>query len=196
MPEQVDVFYEGWGEKWLWGKLVSSSALTGRPLIAFEYSEDAIRKGLELSRLRLPLNGPRLRRDFPAHQLGLPGPVYDSLPDGWGMLLMDRLFKRRGLNAARIGPLERLTWVGNNAMGAMTFRPVQSDAETLSKEDVPLEQLASEVQEVLSGEGGNSCKNCSRWAVHRKGPGQKRYFIVTVSRQSSPLRLSRGAKAG
>ena len=109
MPEQVDVFYEGWGEKWLWGKLVSSSALTGRPLIAFEYSEDAIRKGLELSRLRLPLNGPRLRRDFPAHQLGLPGPVYDSLPDGWGMLLMDRLFKRRGLNAARIGPLKRLT---------------------------------------------------------------------------------------
>ncbi|MGP8846996.1 type II toxin-antitoxin system HipA family toxin, partial [Enterobacter hormaechei] len=53
-----------------------------------------------------------------------------------------------------IGPLERLTWVGNNAMGAMTFRPVQSDVETLSKEDVPLEQLASEVQEVLSGEGG------------------------------------------
>lgn len=90
MPEQVDVFYEGWGEKWLWGKLVSSTALTGRPLIAFEYSEDAIRKGLELSRLTLPLNGARLRKDFPAHQLGLPGPVYDSLPDGWGMLLMDR----------------------------------------------------------------------------------------------------------
>lgn len=34
MPEQVDVFYEGWGEKWLWGKLMSSTALTGRPLIA------------------------------------------------------------------------------------------------------------------------------------------------------------------
>ncbi|MEG1598605.1 MAG: type II toxin-antitoxin system HipA family toxin [Citrobacter sp.] len=155
MPEQVDVFYEGWGEKWLWGKLISSTALTGRPLIAFEYSEEAIRRGLELSRLMLPLNGPRLRRDFPAHQLGLPGPVYDSLPDGWGMLLMDRLFKRRGLNAARIGPLERLTWVGGNAMGSMTFHPVQADAQQLSKEDVPLDQLASEVQEVLSGEGGD-----------------------------------------
>lgn len=154
MPEQVDVFYEGWGEKWLWGRLVSSTALTGRPLIAFEYSEEAIRKGLELSRLTLPLNGPRLRRDFPAHQLGLPGPVYDALPDGWGMLLMDRLFKRRGLNAARIGPLERLTWVGSNAMGAMTFQPVQADAQQLSNEDVPLNQLAAEVQEVLSGEGG------------------------------------------
>ncbi|MEG1251676.1 MAG: HipA N-terminal domain-containing protein, partial [Citrobacter sp.] len=154
MPEQVDIFYAGWGERWLWGRLVSSTALTGRPLIAFEYSEEAIRKGLELSRLTLPLNGPRLRRDFPSHQLGLPGPIYDALPDGWGMLLMDRLFKRRGVNPARIGPLERLTWVGNSAMGAMTFQPVQPDAQQNVKEDVPLEKLAAEVQEVLSGEGG------------------------------------------
>lgn len=154
MPEQVDIFYAGWGERWLWGRLVSSTALTGRPLIAFEYSEEAIRKGLELSRLTLPLNGPRLRRDFPSHQLGLPGPIYDALPDGWGMLLMDRLFKRLGVNPARIGPLERLTWVGNSAMGAMTFQPVQPDAQQNVKEDVPLEKLAAEVQEVLSGEGG------------------------------------------
>lgn len=154
MPNQVDIYYEGWGERWLWGRLVSSTALTGRPMIAFEYSEDAVRKGLELARLTLPLNGPRLRRDFPAHQLGLPGPVYDALPDGWGMLLMDRLFKRRGLNAARIGPLERLTYIGNAAMGAMTFHPLQADDSLATKDNVPLAQLAQEVQAVLSGEGG------------------------------------------
>jgi serine/threonine-protein kinase HipA len=108
MLERVEVYYEGWGERWLWGSLVSTTALTGRPLIVFEYSDEAKKKGLELSSLRLPLAGGKLRRDFPSHQMGLPGPVYDALPDGWGMLLMDRLFKRRGLNAARIGPLERL----------------------------------------------------------------------------------------
>ena len=154
MPNQVDIYYEGWGERWLWGRLVSSTALTGRPMIAFEFSEEAVRKGLELARLTLPLNGPRLRRDFPAHQLGLPGPVYDALPDGWGMLLMDRLFKRRGLNAARIGPLERLTYIGNAAMGAMTFHPLQADDPLAAKDNVPLAQLAQEVQAVLSGEGG------------------------------------------
>lgn len=154
MPEVIEVYYEGWGERWLWGKLISSTALTGRPLIAFEYSEEAVKKGLELSRMTLPLNGPRLRRDFPPHQLGLPGPVYDSLPDGWGMLLMDRLFKRRGLNAARVGPLERLTYIGDSAMGAMTFHPVQPDDSGEVKQDVPLAQLAAEVQAVLSGEGG------------------------------------------
>lgn len=82
-------------------------------------------------------------------------------------------------------------------MGAMTFRPVQSDAETLSKEDVPLEQLASEVQEVLSGEGGEFLQKLLQMGGSPQGArSQKRYFIVTVSRQSSPLRLSRGAKAG
>lgn len=153
MPNKVDVYYEGWGEHWKWGTLMSSTALTGRPLILFEYSDEAIRQGIELSSFRLPLRGPKLRRDFPSHQLGLPGPVYDALPDGWGMLLMDRLFKQRGLNAARIGPLERLTYVGANAMGAMSFQPAEPEAFPLQK-DIPLNQLASEVQEVLDGEGG------------------------------------------
>ncbi|CAM4041823.1 type II toxin-antitoxin system HipA family toxin [Rahnella bruchi] len=153
MPNKIDVYYEGWGEHWLWGTLVSSTALTGRPLIMFEYSDEALRKGLELSAYTLPLRGGKLRQDFPQHQLGLPGPVYDSLPDGWGMLLMDRLFKQRGLSVARIGPLERLTYIGANAMGAMSFQPAQPEASAL-KEDIPLTQLASEVQEVLDGEGG------------------------------------------
>jgi serine/threonine-protein kinase HipA len=70
------------------------------------------------------LQGAKLSRDFPPHQLGLPGLVYDSLPDGWGMLLMDRLFKHRGLNPARTGALERLAYIGNNAMGALSFKPL------------------------------------------------------------------------
>lgn len=152
MIKRVDVYYDGWGEHWLWGSIVSTTAITGRSLIVFEYSDEAKKKGLELSSYTLPLNGPSLRRDFPQHQLGLPGPVYDSLPDGWGMLLMDRLFKRRGLNVARVGPLERLTYIGSNAMGAMSFEPVASEVQD-SQIDIPLEQLAIGVQEVVYGEG-------------------------------------------
>lgn len=153
MPDRVEVWYEGWGERWLWGTLATTTALTRRPLIFFEYSQQALEKGLELSAHTLPLKGEKLRRNFPEHQLGLPGPVYDSLPDGWGMLLMDRLFRQRGLNAARIGPLERLTWIGSNAMGAMSFVPVQ-DELAVPQSDIPLTQLADEVREVLEGEGG------------------------------------------
>ncbi len=153
MPEQVAVYYEGWGERWLWGTLASTTAVTGRPLIVFEYSDEAKNRGLELSSYALPLAGPKLRRDFPPHQLNLPGPVYDALPDGWGMLLMDRLFRRRRLNPARIGPLERLTYIGDNAMGAMSFEPVAPEAGE-PEVHIPLDQLAAEVQDVLDGEGG------------------------------------------
>ncbi|TLU69994.1 type II toxin-antitoxin system HipA family toxin [Enterobacter sp. MF024] len=153
MPDRVEVWYEGWGERWLWGTLATTTALTRRPLIFFEYSQQALEKGFELSAHTLALKGEKLRRNFPEHQLGLPGPVYDSLPDGWGMLLMDRLFRQRGLNAARIGPLERLTWIGSNAMGAMSFVPVQ-DELAVPQSDIPLTQLADEVREVLEGEGG------------------------------------------
>jgi serine/threonine-protein kinase HipA len=153
MVSRVDVYYEGWGEHWLWGSLVTSTAISTHPLIAFEYSDEARKKGFELSAYRLPLAGERLRSGFPAHQLHLPGPVYDSLPDGWGMLLMDRLFRSRGLNPARIGPLERLTYIGNAAMGALSFQPVApGSAQVL--EDIPLEQVAAEVAEVLDGNGG------------------------------------------
>lgn len=153
MLEQVEVYYRGWGERWLWGTLVSTTALSGRPQIVFEYSADAKRSGLQLSSYTLALEGPPLRRDFPLHQLGLPGPVYDALPDGWGLLLMDRLFRRRGLNTARIGPLERLAYVGNNAMGAMAFEPVAPEGQEVQGH-IPLESLAGEIQQVLRGEGG------------------------------------------
>lgn len=153
MLEEVEVYYDGWGEHWRWGTLVSTTAITGRPHVVFEYSEEAKRKGLELSSFTLALAGDKLRRGFPVHQLGLPGPVYDALPDGWGMLLMDRLFKRRGLNAARIGALERLAYIGSNAMGAMSFKPVAPETLEL-REAVSIDLLAAEVRQVLSGEGG------------------------------------------
>lgn len=57
MLEQVDVYYDGWGEHWRWGTLVSTTAITGRPLIAFELSDEAKNRGLELSSFRLPLAG-------------------------------------------------------------------------------------------------------------------------------------------
>jgi len=152
MIKQVQVFYNGWGEHWLWGRLLQTSS-AGRPTISFEYSDEALAKGLELSSYTLPLEGPKLRQGFPQHQWQLPGPVYDALPDGWGLLLMDRLFKRQGINPHRVSPLERLSYIGNRAMGALRFQPI-IDTEIAEQQDVSLLQLAVQVQNVLQGEGG------------------------------------------
>ena len=36
---------------------------------------------------------------------------------------MDRYFRKIGLHPARIGPLERLTYISTHAMGALSFEP-------------------------------------------------------------------------
>ncbi|WP_228856607.1 HipA N-terminal domain-containing protein [Desulfomarina profundi] len=68
--------------------------------IFFEYDQQWLTRGLELSPFTLPLQAGLIRhRDFRF------GPVFglfdDSLPDGWGLLLMDRFFRSRGLIRSR-----------------------------------------------------------------------------------------------
>ncbi|WGE31644.1 HipA N-terminal domain-containing protein [Actinobacillus genomosp. 2] len=55
---------------------------------------------------------------------GLHGVFADSLPDGWGLLLQDRFFEANQLNLYQISPLDRLAFVGDTGIGALSFEPV------------------------------------------------------------------------
>lgn len=139
----LDVHYRGWGEQWPLGTLAES----GRTIL-FEYSPEALEQGLELSPRNLPL-----RREayggFAASQHRLPGLIADALPDGWGLLLMDRLFRRDGCNPVTVSPLDRLAFIGTRAIGALTFEPASGN--TLVTEDLRLLTLAEAARTVLSG---------------------------------------------
>lgn len=140
--KKLTVYYCGWGEDWPLGTLADD----GRRLL-FEYSREALEQGLELSPLHLKLAATAYG-DFPRFQMRLPGLIADSLPDGWGLLLMDRLFRRQGLRHP--GPLDRLAYIGDRAMGALRFEP----ADELSADAVNwnLLTLARESERVLAGE--------------------------------------------
>ena len=148
MVHRINVFYEGWGEAFHWATL---GAVDARSPLVFEYTDAAFSRGLELSPYLFPLvKGRDFSHSLPRHQSGLPGPVYDGLPDGWGLLLMDRIFRQRGLDPARLSALDRLAYVGDSAIGAMTFAPAD-EAMQQDPADIPLERLAQEVQQVLQG---------------------------------------------
>lgn len=140
--KKINVVYAGWGERFVLGQLADD----GDDLL-FEYSTEALQRGLELSPLKLPLAASTYGA-FPAHQLRLPGLVSDALPDGWGMLLMDRLFRKEGREPGRMSPLERLAFIGDKAMGALVFEP--ADGDSLVPADVQLHELANEVRQVMS----------------------------------------------
>lgn len=54
---------------------------------------------------------------------GLHGVFADSLPDGWGLYLMDRLFRQNGIAPSSVSALTRLAFIGNNCLGALYYQP-------------------------------------------------------------------------
>ena len=71
------------------------------------YDVNFIKTRIELSPFKLPLkSGALSSQDFIFE--GLFGVFNDSLPDGWGRLLLDRTLVKLGMNPHNISPLERL----------------------------------------------------------------------------------------
>jgi serine/threonine-protein kinase HipA len=141
--KRLRVIYEGWGEQFDLGVLADDGQR-----ILFEYTQAALDRGLELSPFKLALKAGAFG-DFPMHQHGLPGVASDSLPDGWGMLLMDRLFRQRGIDQYAVSPLDRLAVIGRRGMGALTYAPPSEAPLVLA--DVDLHTIADEVRQVMNG---------------------------------------------
>lgn len=107
----LKVYFMRGSDKMLMGRL----ALKTRKIF-FEYDMDFLKTGLELSPFKLPLKSGVLLCEDRLFD-GLFGVFNDSLPDGWGRLLLDRRLLRSGLNPGDLSPLDRLRFVGKNYMG-------------------------------------------------------------------------------
>jgi len=133
---QLQVSYMRGREKILVGELVC-----GGRRISFEYSPDFLKTGLQLSPFKLPLKaGPMWCEDTLFD--GLFGVFNDSLPDGWGRLLLDRKLTQLGINLAQITPLDRLSYVGGCGMGALSYFPEIKPPACVMHED--LDHIAKE----------------------------------------------------
>jgi len=116
--------------------------------IYFEYDSTFIKRGIEISPLRLPLQSGLHNFDHNLFE-GLPGVFNDSLPDGWGRLLFDRFARAQGIIPSEVTPLDRLAHIGAHGMGALVFEPDHSADDT--HDTISLDNLASQAQDVLDG---------------------------------------------
>ena len=117
--------------------------------IYFEYDAAFLQDPLWLSPFKLPPEpGLHEHRDLAF------GPLFglfdDSLPDGWGLLLMDRYFRRQGVALEAISPLDRLAYLGSRTMGALTYHP-PAQLEDLDGQLLDLHDMAREAYQVLMG---------------------------------------------
>ena len=127
-------------EVYIWEKYVGALVKTPEG-IAFQYNPEFKKSGLNLSPINLPLDGKDVyinETDWKATE-GIPGFIYDSLPDLFGTNLLMTYFTTKGLAEKDIDVFAKLQYIGARGMGAIEFRPANETEQTddiISLEDI------------------------------------------------------------
>ena len=144
MPSPADV---GSVNVFLRDELVGTIARDEEGLSCFEYAPGWLAGGFSISPFSLPLR-PGLFRPRWSPFDGMFGVFSDSLPDGWGRLLVDRALKARGIAPERVDELGRLAIVGSSGMGALRYEPAFNEPSVAAIED--FDAFAAACREVLA----------------------------------------------
>ncbi len=156
-------------------------------VIYFEYVDEFLQRGIEISPFRLPLQkGVIPLPQYPFE--GLAGVFSDSLPDGWGRLLFDRMLRARGILPASISSLDRLGHVGLYGMGALVYEPDNSPSDV--HELIDLDHLADQTEEVLHGTSEDVIQELL--ALNGSSAGARPKALIGVDRDHQ--HISHGAK--
>ena len=137
----------------LWGERVGTIVESPRRgVFAFRYEKSFLKSGIEISPLMMPLRAePYAFADLPrAAYDGLPPIFADSLPDTFGLGLIDHWLKEHGLSRDEITPLDRLAYLGRRTMGALCYEPDRGPGERPTAID--LRRLVESARQVLNGE--------------------------------------------
>lgn len=115
----------------------------GQGVTAFQWSEQALALPFKLSPLHLPRQkAVILAKHEPFN--GLHGLFSDSIPDGFGLRLMNNAFTTNGYALNSVTPVHRLAWVGSRGIGALTYSPVLGPSE--SRELIEISELGAYAQ--------------------------------------------------
>lgn len=116
-------------------------------VIGFQYDDEWIKSGFSISPLSLPLdNAVRISRKELFQ--GVYGVFWDSLPDGWGGLLINRLLAKKGINPNKLSILTRLSLINKNGLGGLTYEPSQPFEYEYGSFD--FDDLSNEIEKVLN----------------------------------------------
>ncbi|WP_137919113.1 type II toxin-antitoxin system HipA family toxin [Hydrogenophaga sp. 2FB] len=113
-----------------WGRRVGAVAREPtKNFYAFQYDPAWVRTGIELAPLTMPLaqaSEPFIFTELPEPTYKrLPALLADALPDDFGNALIDAWMADRGMAKAAVTSLDRLAYMGQRGMGALSFGPMR-----------------------------------------------------------------------
>nr|WP_207190937.1 type II toxin-antitoxin system HipA family toxin [Halochromatium salexigens] len=119
--------------------------------VYFQYAGDYLARFANLSPFGLTLDASLQAAPRDPHA-GLHGVFADSLPDGWGLLLMDRIFRQAGILPSQVTALDRLAFVANRALGALSYEPPSSLQPAATDARIDLWELGLQAQALYEGQ--------------------------------------------
>ena len=159
------------------GKLASQNRQ-----VYFEYDAEFLQKNLEISPFKLPLQS-GVQTFEPQLFEGLPGVFNDSLPDGWGRLLLDRALRAGGIAPDTFAPLDRLAHVGRHGMGALIYEPDYS--ADISDSQIDLDVLSEQSQHILAGESSDVLDELL--ALNGSSAGARPKVMIAVNKDKTHI---------
>jgi len=141
----------------LWERTVGGIVELDDGQIVFEYDPDFRASGLEISPIHLPLStqGPVRFEELlrkPGFQ-GLPGVLADALPDAFGRTVIRAYFTSRGEMEKAFSPVQQLLYVGERAIGALSFHPSEDlPIQTAEAEALEIAELVADARRIIAGE--------------------------------------------
>lgn len=162
----------------LGGQIVGAASFdTDTGMGAFEYTQEFIDQGIELSPLKMPLA--RRIYTFPelTHETfkGLPGMLADSLPDDFGNAVLNAWVASKGKLPSEITPLQRLKYTGKRGMGALEFAPATVLKSLNASQPVSIDSLIAIAQEILDSRANFSL------ALNKHGQEDREAMLALLS---------------
>jgi len=114
----------------------------------FEYDKSWLADGFSLSPTELPLQSGLIYADKSLFDGGF-AIFEDSVPDGYGLYLLDRILRKMHSSLRELNPLQRLSIVGRSGMGALSYVPTMPGIQS-QKELEDTAELDSLQEEALS----------------------------------------------
>ena len=134
----------------IFGDTVGALAQKDR-MVYFQYEEQFKLKNIEISPLKLNTKNTKLYTNKDDRYFNtLAGVFADSLPDKFGNAIIDKYYKDKGMYKDGLNMIQRLAYIGTNAMGALKYIPsIQTDE---IKEVLEIKHLVDEARAILSGD--------------------------------------------
>ena len=175
---RLNVFMNAYGNRLFVGVLEEQNKR-----VFFEYAPEFLKKNIDLSPFMLPLKQ-QVYEDEKYTFGGLYGVFNDSLPDGWGCLLLDRKLQKKGLSYNAITPLQRLSLIGLNAMGGLEYEPItEIDKEFVG--DIKLDALSMEAGKILQGDSSDVLDELL--SLNGSSAGARPKIVALVSKDKQTL---------